>query len=338
MQIALRAVLGLGLLATLSNACGGQSAADAEQQRALSTAKNERQELLTKFRAATPAVVSKCEVSDGDCMILVGEKREALFKPQPSCEAQTDVYEREGCMANLLAKDGKLHEVTEFFQYENWCLQKMVECGADEQKQAEQNEHLALVESRRQTLVKNTDVSQLAFDIAHARERVNYLRATVPGDKDAVCSALPEVKACRERARAAGQKLDAELDKEQAAYNPALASEFFRSEMTEQAGCFQPEYECLFEHVSSVGENRESKRHLERNLKLIKEREELVQRLPADRAQECLTAAETDYGKGVSKAYGRYAKKSNTLYRILLHQAYVKLHTAEVKCLKHQAK
>jgi len=90
--------------------------------------------------------------------------------------------------------------------------------------------------------------------------------------------------------------------------------------------------------VKALGENKESKRHLERNLKLIKERESLIPALPQPVVQECLNAAEGDYGQAVESAHGRYAKQPNTLFRVLLHQAHVKLHSAQIKCLKHAAK
>lgn len=36
-------------------------------------------------------------------------------------------------------------------------------------------------------------------------------------------------------------------------------------------------------------------------------------------------------------SYARYAKKPNTLFRVFLHQAYTKLHSAQVKCMRqHQ--
>lgn len=327
-------VVGLGVMLSVVACAGGMSGRDGEQQQAFEAARKERQELLGKVRGATPDQANRCEVSDGDCLILVGERREALFPPSAACEGRADVYEREECQANALAKEGKLAEVTDFYQYENWCFAKLVACGERGEQEATEKERQARLDERRQALLQSTDVDKLALEIAFARERVNYLRATVPQDKDAACANLSAVSSCREQAKQSTKKLEQELDKDDRAYDSKLAAELFQSEMTAQASCFQPEFDCLSEHLKGAGENKESKRHLTRNLKLIEERETLAAGLPPNVVQECTAAAQADYGDKIAKSYERYSKKPNTLFRVFLHQAYVKLHGAEVKCLK----
>ena len=145
------------------------------------------------------------------------------------------------------------------------------------------------------------------------------------------------MKSCRERAQASTQELEAELAKDDGAYDAKRAAELFRGEMTTQVSCFVPEYQCLSQILVGAGENGESKQHLNKNLSLIKERQALALNVPDAVAQECLDAANADFGKKVEGSYARYAKKPNTLFRVFLHQAYVKLHSAQVKCLKqHQ--
>lgn len=328
----------VGLCALMSlGACGRSPDEDQKQLDAYEAARQERQTLLKQLRSATAEQANRCEVSDGDCMILVGERREALFAPTADCEGRADEYEREECQGNLLAKEGKLAEVTDYYQYENWCLAKVVEC-ADRDLQATNDQALtARQEQRRQQLVNDTDVSRLSLEIAFARERVGYLRATLPHDKDSLCSDLEEVNECRQRARATSRDLDTELAKDDASYDAKRATELFQSEMTTQQGCYEPEHRCLSQTLAGAGENGESKQHLNRNLNLLKEREALRVNVPEAVVDECLHAASADFGKKVESSYARYAKKPNTLFRVFLHQAYVKLHSAQVKCLKqHQ--
>jgi len=328
----------VGLCALMSlAACGRSSDADQKQQDAYEAAREQRQALLKQLRSATPAEANRCEVSDGDCLILVGERREALFAPNAACEGREDPYDREECQGNLLAKEGKLAEVTDYYQYENWCLAKVVEC-ADQGLQAANAQALtARLDQRRQQLLASTDVSRMSLEIAFARERVSYLRATLPQDEESTCADLAEAKACRERAQQATRELETELGKDDAAYDAKRAAELFQSEMTTQVSCYEPEHQCLSQTLAGMGENGESKQHLTRNLSLLKERETLRAHVPEGVVDECLNAANADFGKKVESSYARYAKKPNTLFRVFLHQAYVKLHSAQVKCLKqHQ--
>ena len=329
--------VGLCVVVSLAS-CGRSSDADQKQREAYDTALKQRQELLKQMRATAPEQANRCEVSDGDCLILVGERREALFAPTPACEGHEDPYAREECQGSLLAKEGKLAEVTDHYQYENWCLEKLVEC-ADHGRDAAHDQALTnRLDQRRQQLLTSTDVGQLSSEIGFARERVSYLRATLPHDRDSLCADLGEVKSCRERAQAATRELEAELEKDDGAYDQKRAGELFRGEMTTQASCFEPEYQCLSQTLAGLGENGESKQHLNRNLSLLKERQTLALSVPEAALQECLDSANADFGKKVESSYARYAKKPNTLFRVFLHQAYVKLHSAQVKCLKqHQA-
>ncbi|HEY6728906.1 MAG TPA: hypothetical protein VI197_33075 [Polyangiaceae bacterium] len=318
-------------------ACGHSSDADQKQQDAYEAAREQRQALLKQLRSTTPEQANRCELSDGDCLILVGERREALFAPSAACEAREAPYEREECQGNLLAKEGKLAEVTDFYQYENWCLAKVVEC-ADQGLQAANDQALtARLDQRREELLTSTDVSRLSLEIGFARERVSYLRATLPHDKDSLCADLAEVKSCRENAQQVTRELETELAKADGAFDAKRAAELFQRELTTQVSCYEPEHQCLTQTLAGAGENGESKQHLNRNLSLLKERETLRASMQEAVVDECLNAANADFGKKVESSYARYAKKPNTLFRVFLHQAYVKLHSAQVKCLKqHQ--
>lgn len=314
--------------------CGRSSDEDQKQQQAYDAARRQRQELLVQLEKVKPEQATRCEVSDGDCMILVGERREALFPANPACEGREAPYQREECQGELLVEEGKLAEVTDYYQYENWCLAKVVQCAERGVEAANDQAFTARLDQRRQQLLTGTDVSQLALDIDLARVRVGYLRATLPHDKDSTCADLTEVKDCRERSERNTRELETELAKDEGAYDAKRAAELFRSEMTTQASCYEPEYQCLEQTLAGAGENGESKQHLKRNLSLLKERETLRMSVPEAAVTECLEAANSDFGKKVESSYARYAKKPNTLFRVFLHQAYVKLHAAQVKCLK----
>ncbi|HEU5075045.1 MAG TPA: hypothetical protein VFU02_12735, partial [Polyangiaceae bacterium] len=328
----------VGLCALMSlGACGRSSDADQKQHEAYEAARQQRQKLLTELRGTTPEQANRCEVSDGDCLILVGERREALFAPNPACDGREDPYDREECQGNQLVKDGKLAEVTDYYKYENWCLAKVVECADNGLQAANEQAHTARLEQRRQQLLTSTDVNELSLEIGFARERVGYLRATLPHDKESLCADLAEVKTCRQRALRVTEDLEAELAKDDGAYDEKRAAELFHGELTTQASCFEPEHQCLSQTLADAGENGESKQHLKRNLSLLKERETLRMNVPEGVASECADAANADFGKKVESSYARYAKKPNTLFRVFLHQAYAKLHSAQVKCMRqHQ--
>ena len=73
-------------------ACGRSSDQDQKQNGAYETARTQREALLKKLRATPAAQANRCEVSDGDCLIEVGEKRESLFAPKAACEGRADQY------------------------------------------------------------------------------------------------------------------------------------------------------------------------------------------------------------------------------------------------------
>lgn len=330
-------IVGFGVSMFLLAACGGASNHTSQkEQQALDTAQKQRQELLTKMRAASDAA-SSCRVSDGDCLLTVSEKREELFEPSAKCESQSDLFDRETCQADLLAKQGNVAEVTEFFQYENWCLAKVVDCTEQLVAERSDAERAAELEARRQALRTASDGVKLTLDIAYARESAGYLRDTVPKGRDTVCVDQPEIVSCRKRAEDAMTKLERELEKDDESYDEKLATELYQSEMTTQAECFQSEYECLSKVVAKYGANRESRRHLKKNLDLIKKMQPLVASLPQPASEECLAAGETEYGGKVEKTYANYSKKPITLFRVFLHQAFAKLHRAQLECLKQHS-
>ena len=333
----LRTIVGFAVSMSLLAGCGGAEHHTSEsEQQAFDTAQKQRQQLLTKMRASSDAA-SSCRVSDGDCLLTVSEKREALFEPSAKCETESDLFDRETCQANLFAKQGNVSEVTEFFQYENWCLTKVVDCTEQLVAKQSDTESAARLEARRQALESATDVEQLTLDIAYARESAVYLRDTVPKERDTVCVDQPEIVDCRKQVELATTKLEQELGKDDKSYDEKLATQLFQSEMTTRAECFQSEYECLSKVVANYGANRESQRHLKKNLDLIKEMQPLMVSLPQPTSEECLAAGEAEYGNKVEKTYANYTKKRSTLFRVFLHQAFAKLHRAQLKCLKQQS-
>jgi len=316
-------------------ACAGiMSDQDQDKTQALEAARKERQELLFRMRTATEAEASRCEAAGAKCLMRLDEKRDELFEPSPLCADHVDVYEFENCQASLLAKRGNAQAVTEFFQYENACFSKIVGCGDQLRRKADQRERTARAEQHRQAMLEKTDIDELLFDIAYARERVAFLRATVPDEQDEVCRALIQVKGCRDRAKQAKIKLESELQKDDSTYDAELAQELFRTELATQASCFEPEYQCLKELVDDAGTNRQSKWQFEHNLKLLAQRQRLLAKASGLAIHECVTAGETDYGPKIETTYASYVKNPKPPQRVALLQTFAMMHRAQIHCLR----
>lgn len=331
---------GLVVMTLPAAACAGIVSADQDQEQtqALEAVRKERQELLFRMRTAADAEASRCEAAGSECLTQVDEKREELFEPSPLCADHVDVYEFENCQASLLAKRGETEAVTEFFQYENSCFSKIVGCGDQLRREADERERTARAEKHRQAMLEQIDMDKLLFDIAYARERVAFLRATVPHEPDTACQGLIAVKGCRDRAKQAKIKLEGELQKDETAYNAELAQELFQAELATQASCFEPEYQCLMELVEEAGNNRQSKWHFEHNLKLLAQRQRLLAKASGIAAHECVTASEADYESKVETSHASYAKDPKPPRRVALLQTFAMMHTAQIQCLKRYSR
>jgi hypothetical protein len=331
--------IGLVAITLPALACAGIiSDRDQGETQALEAARKERQELLLRMRTASEAEAMHCETAGATCLIRVDEKREALFEPSPLCADHADVHEFENCQASLLAKQGNTQAVTEFFQYQNACFSKIVGCGDQLRRQADERERTARAEKHRQAMLEAVDVDKLLSDIAFARERVGFLRATVPHQRDEVCQELIQVKGCRDRAKQTKLKLESELQKEETTHDAELAQQLFQAELATQASCFEPEYQCLMDLVDEAGNNRQSKWHFEHNLKLLAQRQRLLAIASGMAVHECVTASDADYGSKIETTYASYAKDPKPPRRVALLQTFALMHTAQIQCLKRYSR
>lgn len=326
---------GLIVTALSAVACAGfMSGQDQDQTQALETARKERQELLFRMRSATDQEATRCEVAGKECMAQVDEKRGSLFEPSALCADQADIYEFENCQGSLLVKQGNAAAVTEFFQYENSCLSKIVGCGDKLRREADERERTARVQRHREAMLKEMDLEKPSFEIAYARERVDFLRATVPRERDTACKGLVQVKGCHDRAEQAKLKLQSELEKGDASFSVEVAQGLFQSELATQVSCFEPEYQCLMELVDEAGQSRQSEWHFKNNLKLLEQRQRLIATADGLTIHECVSAGETDYGAKIETSYANYTKDPKPPLRVVLLQAFTRLHTAQIRCLK----
>lgn len=326
---------GVILTTLLTASCAGfMSDQDQKRTQALEAARKERQQLLFRMRTASDEEASRCDPVGAKCMQQVDEKRDALFEPSPLCADNVDIYEFDSCQGSLLAKQGHTDAVTEFFQVQNSCLAKIVGCGDQLRNEADRRERTARAERHRQAMLEEMDVEKLLFDIAYARERVAFLRATVPRARDTACQELIRVKGCHDRAQQAKIKLESELEKDDANHDVELAREEFQAELATQASCFEPEYQCLMELVDEAGTNRQADWQFKRNLKLLEQRQRLLSKASGLAAQECVSANEAAYDRKVETSYEKYAKDPKAPRRVVLLQAFAKLHSAQINCLR----
>ena len=102
---------------------------------------------------------------------------------------------------------------------------------------------------------------------------------------------------------------------------------------TQEAACYEPEFECLMGKLDRYGESKETRRWLTQNLEMLERREHLISEVSEAVAKSCLDGGVSQHSSRIIQGYKQYARSPGTFFRALLHKAFLKLHKSQVKCL-----
>lgn len=329
-------VVALAAGCAAGNADGAASDPQAESRLQVVTAKYEE---LGKTLAAVPGEDrAQCELTAGDCLVLLDERRDKLVRKSASgsCEALPEAERQERCFTRHLSLQGKHHEATEYYEFANWCLDKVVACTAERAEAARLAALEQRFEERRQTIETSPDGLKSWNAVELTRARIEYLRSTLPPSAAEVCQPQAEADTCQQRFGDAEQAFHALLRPDD--FDAGQALRAYAEAKTIEAGCVRPELECLSSAVASYGVFPESRKWVDQNFSLLAERQELFSRAAADVQSACLLDPAMEHQPRIVSAYAVYVKQPVLFFRAQLDKAFMALHRAQVQCLSERGK
>jgi hypothetical protein len=292
-------------------------------------------ELLARFKKATPEQQQACEVTAGDCQMLVNEKRNRFIQEQGRDDCrQPDADTEARCNVDKLLTYGDVTLATEYFKANLWCLEQLAQCIATREEQAESDSTAALATSRRNDIERSdTAVAELAR-VSLAEEKIKYIRATLPPDAETECSEAKPQSSCLEAAHEKESTYTKEFDKTEQEYQRPRAAKLYEEMTAAEATCYKPELDCLLSRLSKYGETAETRLVLENNFKVLEQRQRLVVKLGPESAQACLDKSTNAHQADIIQSYLAYVREPVLFFRRQLHRAFLTLHQAQVDCLK----
>lgn len=293
--------------------------------------------LSKRLDATASAIREQCELSAGDCRVLVSERRSALLggMTSSSCIGPEDSPAYVRCMANTLAERGDSRAAVEYFAFDNWCMKKELACTAELEVKAADQRRKDVAAQRRDDLARmaeNVEAENLA---AAGVDKVGYLRLALPPDAQGLCSDDDRVTSCLKQAEAQIHELDEQLSRDQNSYDKKQASELFRRARKQEASCYAIELGCLVDGLGPrYGIYPESKKWVDRNFALLEQRRALANKLPLDVADGCLNDAEAARQDEIVGAYQQYSNDTVLFFTVRLHKTFATLHEDQIRCLQ----
>jgi len=333
----------LALLVALLGACG--AAPQPEPQAATADA-NAKLELVTQAHTDLAAQLAKaphdilehCRTRGGDCLISVAERREEMVGKHYLTACREPDSEKQGpCIARELERQGKRAELAAFYETENWCSRKLLECMTAFANDAEQ---IAIRErsQERRSEVEATPESAAAERFPEfAKERLAFVRSILPPKGQAEC-APSAAQDCEKKLIAPSAAFDAELGKAPAAYDPKRALTLHTALKRAEAECTSPELYCLLERLPQYGASPETEKLLNQNLSLLTQQQTIRASANPEAAEQCLSAGVTQHSDRIVSAYQAYAATPGTYALLRLQKAFIAMHQTQLWCLMPLAK
>jgi hypothetical protein len=327
----------------MASACGSAKPAepvrDPAAEKRFSEAMRHRDELEKQYRAVAVDMRTTCEARVGDCLLEVGDRRaDFLYEhSSSSCRAEANSDLEVRCVARGLPALGQANAAAEYFTFEGRCFEQLIKCTAGLESKAEDEARVARIKQRLQELQSSTQATRLSDAIDSTREKVIYLRGTLPPSGEGVCKEFSDVSACEAKAEAPYPRLETILGQDDAEYDKVSATKLYLKMLSDQAACHDPEFKCLMGKLAQFGETNETRRWLNQNLAVLEQRQELVNQLGSDIAQPCLNDGVAKFQSRIIQGYKQYAREPVMFFRAQLHRAFLALHKDQVACLSSKA-
>lgn len=333
-------VLSLGALSATALACTpAASTADAQTAAAdnasLDEAQKKRDHVVQRLDKVNRDDREQCEFSAGDCMVLVGERRERLASEHGlSCGAQVQPAQRSACIADGLRAAGKPAAAKEFYSFEAWCVERVLACTAERAEKAALAVQDQKRAARKREVVSSNEGARAWNAVEIARAKVRYLESTLPPNAKNDCAEA--ASSCPDRVASTDAAFHAEISRED--FDLARATAAYVEARSVEESCEAPVLECLTLALAPYGMFPQSQNLLDRNFALLKKRQELTRGVAPEAQANCLTNPSADHQDKIVAAFTQYAHEPVLYFRMQLEKAFVALHQAQVACLASQPK
>lgn len=333
----------LALLVALLGACAAapppeSQAPTADANAKLERATQEHTDLAAQLAKAPHDLLEHCRMHGGDCLISVAEKREELVsKNYLNACREPDPEKQNPCVAQELERQGKRAELASFFETENWCSHKLLECMTAFTNDAEQMAIRERTDQRRVQIETAPESAAAGLAPDFAKERLAFVRAILPPKGQAECApSTPE--ACEKKLTAPSAEFEAELKQAPAAYDAKRALTLYAALKRAEAECPAPELSCLLGQMPQYGASAGTDKLLKQNLSLLTQQQALRVRADPEAAEQCLSAGVTQHGERIIGAYQAYAAAPGEYALLRLQKAFIGMHQTQLWCLMPLAK
>lgn len=268
--------------------------------------------------------------------MLGGERRDALIQEHGlwHCRQRGTAQDEVKCIVDALTEQNQLAAAAEYYGFESWCTQKVLACTAELREKAEIAAKKARFYERRKFHETRPEALELWIDAEYAKEKLAYLRRTVPPRGKEMCQKLEPVAACQAELETQRAAFEAELNRDD--YDAERAARLYETAKQTEATCPETEFQCVVEGLGKYGALPETRKWLQKNLKVLERRQELLARLSPEVRVECLGDIATRHQRKIDDAYAIYVKQSVMFFRNKLERAYLAMHEAQVDCLDHK--
>lgn len=328
--------LGATALACAPAASSEDTKTAASDQASLEVAQKKRDAVAARLEKVAREDREQCEFSAGDCIVLIGERRERLASEYGlMCGARVEPAQRSACIANGVRDAGKPGAAQEFYEFEAWCFERVLACTNERAEKAA----LAVLDQKRAARkreVASSDAGTRAWNAVEvARAKVQYLESTLPPPA-AETSCSEQADSCAASVKSAEEAFQAEIARED--FDLARATAAYVEARSAEESCETPVIECLKQALAPYGMFPQSVSILQRNLALLKKRQDLTRGVAPEAQADCLTTPSADHQDSIVAAFTQYANEPVLYFRMQLEKAFEKMHQAQVSCLASQPK
>jgi hypothetical protein len=328
----------LGSLAIVLLACGAAPQPEPKAPAADAAAKLEQAtqahtELRAQLTAAPPDILLHCRTTAGDCLISVAERREELVGKHylNACRA-SDPDKQNPCIAQELGQRGARADLASFYETENWCSRKLLECMSAFAGDAARMAIRQRTQDRRAQVEAAAESAAIDRAPEFAKEKLAFVRSILPPPGQAACEpSTPEE--CEKKLAAPSAEFEAELEKTPAAYDEKRALALYAGMQRTEAECSAPDLSCLLAELGQYGASPESDKLLKQNLALIAEQQKIRANANPEGAERCLAAGVTQHSDRIVSAYQTYAATPTAFALLRLQKAFIAMHQAQLWCL-----
>jgi len=328
----------LGPLVALLLACSAAPqpvavapAADAGAK--LKQAADAKAELSKQLAAAPHDILVHCQTTGGDCIISVAERREALVSKHYLNACRDPDPEKQGpCIEHELEQRGERAELASFYETENWCSRKLLECMTAFSNDAEQMAIRQRTQDRREQVEGAPESAAAERAPEFAKEKLSFVRSILPPKAQAAC--VPGTPAqCKKALTGPSAEFEAELVKAPASYDAKRALSAYAALRQAEAECSAPELSCLLGELAQNGASPEADKLLKQNLDLLSQQQKIRVIADPEAAEQCVSGGVTQHGNRIVSAYQAYAATPGASLLVRLQKAFIAMHQAQLWCL-----